>query len=305
MADGIPIYHEVYLGNTVDPSMIENTIRVLKEKFQIKDVIFVEDRTFGRKQSLKILDENQYITAAYRWDQPYRGVLMSTAVTEEDKIEDLYIKEVSIKESDKDLPEELANKGKRRYIFVYNPEREKQDLEDLDRKIEAVEKILTEQLGKEETKNKLGNLRPLVSFKGNEIKLNDKKIKEIKSLAGRFLIITNSSLGKEEAVKTYKDLCKIERAFRTIKSFIEIRPIYHRKTERIRAHVFISVLSLLIGRIIEKKTGKSISRVMDILSRMEAIPVKIGDKIITIRNESEECKELLKDLDIKYPDRVL
>ncbi|MGC8716355.1 MAG: hypothetical protein ACP5R0_05655, partial [Thermoplasmata archaeon] len=105
---------------------------------------------------------------------------------------------------------------KRRYIFVYNPEREKQDLEDLDRKIEAVEKILTEQLGKEETKNKLGNLRSLVSFKGNEIKLNDKKIKEIKSLAGRFLIITNSSLGKEEAVKTYKDLCKIERAFRTI-----------------------------------------------------------------------------------------
>ncbi|MGC8693244.1 MAG: IS1634 family transposase, partial [Thermoplasmata archaeon] len=96
-----------------------------------------------------------------------------------------------------------------------------------------------------------------------------------------------------------------ERAFRTIKSFIEIRPIYHRKTERIRAHVFISVLSLLIGRIIEKKTGKSISRVMDILSRMEAIPVKIGDKIITIRNESEECIKILNDLNIKYPDRVL
>ncbi|MGC8630724.1 MAG: hypothetical protein ACP5T1_07065 [Thermoplasmata archaeon] len=42
--------------------------------------------------------------------------------------------------------------------------------------------------------------------------------------------------------------------------------------------ITISVLSLLIGRIIEKETGKSISRVMDILSRMEAIPVKIGDK---------------------------
>ncbi len=304
MADGIPIYHEVYPGNTVDPSTLENTIRVLKEKFQIKDVIFVEDRAFGRKPSLKILDENQYITAAYRWDQPYRGVLMNTAVTEEDKVEDLYIKEVSIKASNKDQPEE-AKKGKRRYIFVYNPDREKQDLEDLDIKIEAVEKILTERLGKEETKNKLGNLRSLVSFKGNEIKLNEKKIKEIKGLAGRYLIITNSSLGKEEAVKTYKDLWKIERAFRTIKSFIEIRPIYHRKTERIRAHVFISVLSLLIGRIIEKKTGKSISRVMDILSGMEAIPVKIGDKIITIRNESEECKEILNDLNIKYPDRVL
>ncbi|MGC8693996.1 MAG: hypothetical protein ACP5RY_07155, partial [Thermoplasmata archaeon] len=114
MADGIPIYHEVYPGNTVDPSTLETTIRVLKEKFQIKDVIFVEDRAFGRKPSLKILDENQYITAAYRWDQPYRGVLMSTKVSEEDKIEDLYIKEVSIKASDNDLPEELANKGKRR-----------------------------------------------------------------------------------------------------------------------------------------------------------------------------------------------
>ncbi len=59
------------------------------------------------------------------------------------------------------------------------------------------------------------------------------------------------------------------------------------------------MLSLLIGRIIEKKTGKSISRIMESVSRMEAIPVKIEDKIITIRNESEECREVLKEPDIK------
>ncbi len=138
---------------------------------------------------------NTYITAAYRWNQPYRDVLMHTEVKEEDRIEDLYIKEVQINISFADITdEEKTLAEKRRYIFMYNPEREKQDLEDLEIKIEAVEKILAEQLGKEETKNKLGNLRSLVSFKGNEIKLNEKKIREIKGLAGRFLIITNSTI---------------------------------------------------------------------------------------------------------------
>ncbi|MCL4412207.1 MAG: hypothetical protein M1526_02490 [Candidatus Thermoplasmatota archaeon] len=47
--------------------------------------------------------------------------------------------------------------------------------------------------------------------------------------------------------------------FRTIKSFLEIRPVYHRKSERIKAHVLVCVLSLLISRMIEKKTGMTIS----------------------------------------------
>ncbi|MCL4480329.1 MAG: hypothetical protein M1113_02440 [Candidatus Thermoplasmatota archaeon] len=66
MTDGIPIHHEVWPGNTVDPKTLEGTISFLKDRFGIKNMIFIADRAFGRSRSLDLLDRNQYITAAYR-----------------------------------------------------------------------------------------------------------------------------------------------------------------------------------------------------------------------------------------------
>ncbi len=81
---------------------------------------------------------------------------------------DLYIKEVSINKTEN---EGSTISEKRRYIFVYNPDREKQDLEELERKIKVVKNILVEQLGKEEAIMKLGNLKFLLLFKGDEMKM--------------------------------------------------------------------------------------------------------------------------------------
>ena len=92
MADGIPIYHEVWKGNTVDPETLESTVSVLKERFNIKNVVFIADRAFGRSKSLNLLDQNQYITAAYRWDKPYRNILMETDFSDGYVMDDLTIK---------------------------------------------------------------------------------------------------------------------------------------------------------------------------------------------------------------------
>ncbi|EQD74887.1 transposase IS4 family protein, partial [mine drainage metagenome] len=89
MADGIPIHHEVWPGNTIDPKTLEPTISVLKERFHIKNVIFIADRAFGRSKSLDLLDQNLYITAAYRWDLPYRNALMNTDFSDGRIMDDL------------------------------------------------------------------------------------------------------------------------------------------------------------------------------------------------------------------------
>ncbi|EQD59537.1 transposase IS4 family protein, partial [mine drainage metagenome] len=91
MADGIPIHHEVWPGNTVDPKTPESTISVLKERFHIKNVIIIADRAFGRSKSLDLLDQNLYITAVYRWDQPYRNILMNTDFTDGHVMDDLIV----------------------------------------------------------------------------------------------------------------------------------------------------------------------------------------------------------------------
>ena len=100
IADGIPIHNEVWPGNTVDPKTLESTISVLKERFLIKNVTFVGDGAFGRSKSLNLLDQNRYITAAYRLDQPYRNILMETDLTYFQTMNDLIIKKVTINVND-------------------------------------------------------------------------------------------------------------------------------------------------------------------------------------------------------------
>ena len=104
-----------------------------------------------------------------------------------------------------------------------------------------------------------------------------------------------------------KEQWQIERSFRTIKSFIEIRPVYHRKEERIKAHVFVCVLSLLLSRIIEKRLTVSrltVERTAEILWGIKAIPVKSPMRIV-YRSESDEAVKILNEMGIKPPDRIL
>ena len=305
MADGIPIYHEVWKGNTVDPQTLESTVSVLKERFNIKNVVFIADRAFGRSKSLNLLDQNQYITAAYRWDKPYRSILMETDFSDGYVMDGLIIKKVTISVDDvmKDDSTEEQRKlaEKRRYIAVYNRKREELDLRDLNDKIDTVKKKMSEIPDQKELKKSLGKLKSLVKFTGNNTALNERRIEILKKLAGRFLIVTNTDLNEDEVVSAYKEQWQIERSFRTIKSFLEIRPVYHRKSDRIKAHVFVCVLSLLLSRIMEKLTGRTIDSISRSLNYLDVVPITVGNRELYISSESIEALDVLKSLGIPYP----
>ncbi|WP_290705467.1 IS1634 family transposase, partial [Ferroplasma sp. Type II] len=297
MADGIPIYHEVWKGNTVDPQTLESTVSVLKERFNIKNVVFIADRAFGRSKSLDLLDQNQYITAAYRWDKPYRNILMETDFSDGYVMDDLTIKKVAISVDDvmKDDSTEEQRKlaEKRRYIAVYNRKREELDLQDLNDKIDTVKKKMSEIQDQKELKKSLGKLKSLVKFTENNTALNERRIEILKKLAGRFLIVTNTDLNEDEVVSAYKEQWQIERSFRTIKSFLEIRPVYHRKSDRIKAHVFVCVLSLLLSRIMEKLTVRTIDSISSSLNYLDVVPITVGNRELYVSSESTEASDVL------------
>ena len=126
----------------------------------------------------------------------------------------------------------------------------------------------------------------------------------LKKLAGRFLIVTNTDLKGDEVVSAYKEQWQIERSFRTIKSFLDIGPVNHRKEERIEAHVFVCVLSLLIARLFEKSMNEEMT-ISDMLSELKAIPIKTADGIITLRSESDNARNILEKMKIPYPGKIL
>lgn len=168
--------------------------------------------------------------------------------------------------------------GKRRYIAIYNKKREELDL-----------------------KKSIGKLKPFAKFSGNTATLNEKRVDILKKLAGRFLIVTNTDIPESEIVSAYKEQWQIKRSFRTIKSFLEIRPVYHRESDRIRAHVFVGVLSLLLSRIMEKHTGRTIDSIRKGLNCLDIVLVSVGKDHLYISSESREASGILESLGLPYP----
>ena len=168
MVDGIPVHHEVRPGNTIDLKTLESTISVLKERFHIRNVILIADRAFGRSKSLDLLDQNRYITAAYRWDRPYRNILMETDFTGGQEMNDLIIKKATVSVSDvmreDSTEDQMKLAERRRYIAVYNMKREKLDLKDLDDRINAVTKKISGIPDQEDLKKSPGKLKSFVKF---------------------------------------------------------------------------------------------------------------------------------------------
>ncbi len=217
----------------------------------------------------------------------------------------LIVKEVKISPEEimKSTPTEdqLKLAEKRRYMAVYNRDREALDLRDLKEKIDAVEKKISEIHDPGDLKKSLGSLKSLVQFTKDAAVLNEKRIDIMRKLAGRFLIVTNTDLPYGDIVSSYKEQWKIERAFRTMKSFLEIRPIYHRKSERIKAHVFVCVLSFLVSAIMEKSTGRTIESIRRDLNSLDVVPITLGTREIYVSSDSPEASYLLKSLKIRYP----
>ena len=93
----------------------------------------------------------------------------------------------------------------------------------------------------------LGPGRYLKDTKKGLPKIDNEKIREEEKLDGKYLVRTSDdTLSVEDVALGYKQLIEVEDAFRTLKTTLDIRPVYHRLSDRIRAHVMLSWLALLV-----------------------------------------------------------
>jgi transposase len=89
--------------------------------------------------------------------------------------------------------------------------------------------------------------RYVKELKSGKFKIDLAKVKQEEALDGKYLLSTSDeSLSVEDVALGYKQLLEVERAFRTLKSSLSLRPIYHSKDDRIRSHVLICWLALLL-----------------------------------------------------------
>ena len=89
----------------------------------------------------------------------------------------------------------------------------------------------------------------LKELKSGQLRIDRAKVRQYEKLDGKYLLSTSDeSISAEDVALGYKQLIEVERAFRTLKSTLALRPVYHTKDERIRSHVMLCWLALLLVR---------------------------------------------------------
>ena len=319
MIDGIPIFHEVYKGNTVDKSTLEGMIKNVKEKFGLREIAIVADRGIITEDNLNLLEnqEYQYILGVQRRNNKIPEEHLIKEIESEDKHFAKEVHKEIIKKDDKEFT--------RRYILCLDNQTKKERLKNLKEIKEEKEKELNElqkkykasqisKKGKKMTKESLINQAFKILGKNKRLfqveltddgfkwTFNKKNYEYEEKIAGKFLLITNTNKSPEKIMKTYKELQTVENAFDESKNFLYVRPIFHWREHRVRAHIFVCYLSFMIESIIEKLSKESARMTIRELNRIKMSKLIIGNNSREVLTRiTEEQRDIFKEIKIPEP----
>jgi transposase len=211
--------------------------------------------------------------------------------------------------------------AQRRLIVCHNPEEAQRDRERRERallRIEAeLERIerLRARAGKSGTAHERSECalrdhpshsRYLRQLPSGRLRIDRQKLQAEERLDGKFLLETSDpDITAEDAALGYKNLLEAERSFRDLKGALRIRPVFHRLEERIRAHVLICWLALLLVRVAERESGKTWRRMPTELERIKL--VTLTGQAGTVQQTtplSDPQREILAALDVPPPPPV-
>jgi len=130
-----------------------------------------------------------------------------------------------------------------------------------------------------------------------------------KAYEGKYLIQTEEKgLSAQDAVAAYKDLSEVERAFRSLKDVIELRPIYHRNENRVRGHIFVAALAFLLQRALENKlkaSGVKLSaeEALGALKTVDVVEMQVGGELKTgVTSGKHRARQVVRALGLTQPE---
>jgi len=330
-AEGLPLYHEVFKGNTAEVTTIKGVIEKIVARFPIKRVIAVADRGLLSTENLTDLQAIELPDG-----HKLEFILAVPGRRYGDFVELLepFHSEQCLPAKEEILGEAAWNKL--RLIIAHDPQVSLQAGAKRDKRIDELKKQADQWVGKlndqDEGKKKPGrklsdggarakfyrevseaHLARIVKVDLKSdlftYEIDDRALKHARMMDGKLLLVTNApDFTPAEVVKRYKSLADIERGFRVLKSEIEIGPIYHRLPDRIHAHASICFMALILYRVMRSRLKDSNAkmspeRALDKLRRIQHQVVKVNDlePIAGLSSINQEHAEILQALTIKKP----
>jgi hypothetical protein len=287
---GNPICCELWPGNTADVKTLVPIVDRLKSKFCIDRICIVADRGMISKETIaelqKSVREVHYILGArMRIVKEIREVVLADAKPYEsvygprEKSKDpspLEVKEVKV--------------GTRRYIVCRNEEQARKDRADRNAIVESLREHLKQ--GDKALVGNTGYRKYLAAPKPrNHFQIDEDKILEEANYDGIWVLQTDLDMPAQEVALHYKELWMVETLFRTIKSILANRPVFHKCDETIRGHVFCSFLALILMKELQSRMANrgwivEWERLKDDLDNLEEITVRAAGQSFVIRSET-------------------
>lgn len=283
---GTPICSQILPGNSTDVKSLLPIKARLERQFAVERVCLVADRGMISKDTMAELE---------REDWPYilgARLRQGDAAMERVLADGGAFEEVFPKAKGRKAPSPLRVKevkvGERRYVVCFNEDQAAKDRHDREAIVAGLQDAL-----KQGDKSLIGNkgFRRYVAASGEHFTVDTAKVKAEARYDGLWVLATNTALSAREVAIKYKQLWMVEDAFRSMKSLLSTRPIWHKCDETIIGHVFCSFLALLLrkrlqDRLDEKGWSLEWADVMRDVAELVEMEVSVGDKGYVIRSET-------------------
>jgi hypothetical protein len=266
---GLPVAHVILPGNTADPSAFRSAIEYLRATLGVGRVMLCCDRGMVSEENLQALRDAgmPYLVATKMRRERTTHSVLSQPGRYQVVADNLEVKEIDLADVED------------RYIVCRNPEAVEADR----REREAIVEMLAGRLASGSVKGLLrGAARRYIRVQGEKPSLDRGKIDKDARYDGKWVLRTNSDLPAAEAAVAYKGLWQVEEAFRTLKTPLELRPIYHWTEKRVRGHIAVCFLAFTLRQILKKRLAEqsfdgSFVELVKGLSRVRAVVLDDGN----------------------------
>lgn len=303
--NGRPICCEMWPGNTTDVTTLIPEVQRLRNRFRIGNFCIVADRGMISANTLDKLDEDQipYIlgTRMRRVKQINTEILTRSG----------RYKEVYPENADRRKPAPLKVKEVfyegTRYIVCLNERQARKDAADRQAILESLERQL-----KKGPKALVGNkgYRKYLKLAKDSARIDPAKVKAEAHFDGKWVLATNTDLPADQVALKYKELWRVERVFRDVKSLLETRPVYHQNDANIAGHVFCSFLALVLRKELDQRLASDKHRfewadIKQDLKALKRVEIEENGKRFAIRSECKGvCGKIFQSVHVALPPTI-
>lgn len=296
---GLPIGYEVFPGKTYEGHTLIPILEKIKTKYDLDKIIFVADSGLLNEKNLKTLDEKgfKYIVGARIKNMPLNIQTQIFKINTYKEIKTFNNKEIF---KIKNIP---LDNIQRQLIVSFSSVRARKDINDRQKAILKVSNKIKKNTKVKDLISQSSFKKYLLLDNNENIKIDDSKILKHSKWDGLHGVITNAKdLTDEYILNHYSGLWQIEESFRISKHDLKIRPVFHWKSSRIKAHLAIAFMAFTCVRHLEYRINLQYQKLSPEIIRQELIRVqasilidqKTKFKYCLPSNVSEHAKKIYK-----------